>query len=218
MERLEIRRAGPDDLATLAALVGAFRDHLADGEPSDKAIRRQLPRALADPSIEFACAWLDGRPVGYSQTRFLTSIWTGGVEAHLEDIFVVASARGRAVGGALLEHAIARAEARGAGRFSLNTNEGNAAGQALYRSHGLSPQSHSLYPGGREVLWVKALRGASGGAADEAAEVQGQRAARARTLLQVVGLLVLLALLLFASAGRVSWPMGWAFRRRWSAK
>lgn len=158
MEPLQIRRAGLEDLATLAALVGAFRDHLGDGEPGDQEILRHLPAAIGDPSIEFACAWLDGRAVGYAQTRFLTSIWTGGVEAHLEDVFVVPSARGRAVGGALLEHALERAEARGAGRFSLTTNEGNVAGQALYRSHGLAPQSHALYPGGREVLWVKALR------------------------------------------------------------
>jgi len=45
--------------------------------------------------------------------------------------------------------------ARGALRFSLSTNEGNAAAQALYRSEGLRIQSHALYPGGREVFWTK---------------------------------------------------------------
>ncbi len=29
--------------------------------------------------------------------------------------------------------------------------------QALCRSEGLEPQSHALYTGGREILWVKSL-------------------------------------------------------------
>jgi ribosomal protein S18 acetylase RimI-like enzyme len=154
---LTIRLAGSDDVATLAALIAAFRDHLAAQSPSDEELRRDLPGSLADPGIEFCCAWLGGEAVGYTQTRFLSSVWGGGVEAHLEDLFVIPSARGRAVGRALLRHAMARASAKGAGRFTLNTNERNLAAQALYRSEGLSPQSHALYPDGREVVWVKRM-------------------------------------------------------------
>ncbi len=39
------------------------------------------------------------------------------VGAHLEDLFVVVSARGRDVGRRLLRHTLARAKARGARRF-----------------------------------------------------------------------------------------------------
>jgi hypothetical protein len=39
-----------------------------------------------------------------------------------------------------------------------------AVAQSLYRSEGLTPQTHALYPGGREVLWAKQL-GAEGGPA-----------------------------------------------------
>jgi hypothetical protein len=53
-----------------------------------------------------------------------------------------------------------RARELNARRFSLSTNEGNRAAQSLYRSEGLTPQSHALYPGGREVLWVGDLRAA----------------------------------------------------------
>jgi ribosomal protein S18 acetylase RimI-like enzyme len=154
---LEVLRAGFAEAGALAALVAAFRDHLRARAPTDEEIRRQLPRALADPAIEFGCAWLGGEAVGYTQTRFWTSLWASGTEAQLDDLFVVPSARGRAVGRALLRHSLTRAEARGATRFSLNTNERNEAAQALYRSEGLSPQSHALYPDGREVLWIKNL-------------------------------------------------------------
>lgn len=160
---LEIRIAGPGDAAVLAHLIGGFRDHLAARRPSDGELRRHLPRALADPALEFGCAWLDGAAVGYTQTRFFMSVWVNGIEAQLDDLFVAAAARGRSVGRTLLRHAMARAAERGARRFSLNTNESNEVAQALYRSEGLSPQSHARYPGGRELLWVKRLgRGARG--------------------------------------------------------
>jgi len=159
MSDLTIRPAGLGDAAVLAGLVAGFRDHLAARAPIDRDLERDLPLVLRDTAIEFCCAWLDGDPVGYTQTRFWTSVWVGGIEAQLDDLFVVPAARGRAVGRSLLRHAVARAAARGARRFGLNTNERNEAAQSLYRSEGLAPQSHALYPGGREVLWVKDIGG-----------------------------------------------------------
>lgn len=156
MSRLTIRPAEPRDAPALATLIAGFRDHLGATLPDDAEIERNLAAALADPAIEFCCAWLE-QPVGYTQTRFFTSVWVGGTEAHLDDLFVVRAARRQGVGRALLRHAIARAQARGAARFGLNTNERNEAGQALYRSEGMAPQSHALYPGGREVFWVKVI-------------------------------------------------------------
>ena len=157
---LRILPAGIAEAPVLALLIAGFRDHLRARAPSDAEIERELPRALADPVLEFACAWLGGRPVGYAQTRFWTSVWACGIEAQLDDLYVVPSARGRDVGRSLLRLSVARAAARGARRFGLTTNEGNEAAQALYHSEGLAPQSHALYPGGREVLWVKDLAAA----------------------------------------------------------
>jgi ribosomal protein S18 acetylase RimI-like enzyme len=155
MDAVTIRCVGRDEIGVLAPLVRGFRDHLAARVPTDAQLAQHLPRALGDPAIEFCCAWLGDEAVGYTQTRFLTSIWAPGLEAHLEDLFVAPGARRRAVGRALLRHALARARVRSARSFSLATNEGNAAAQALYRSEGLAPHSHALYPGGREVLWAK---------------------------------------------------------------
>ena len=159
---LKIAPAGSADAPALAALIAGFRDHLRAKLPSDAEIARRLPDVLADPAIEYACAWQGERAVGYAQTRFWTSVWARGTEAQLDDLYVVPSARGRDVGRGLLRYALARAAARGALRFGLNTNEQNDAAQALYRSAGLAPQSHALYPGGREVFWVKDLGAAAG--------------------------------------------------------
>lgn len=157
MDDVTIRRARSEDASTLAELVRGFRDHLEARVPTDAGLQRQLPHALDDAGIEFYCAWRGGEALGYTQIRFLTSIWAPGIEAHLEDLFVVVHARGKTLGRVLLRHALARARERGARRLSLNTNDGNAAAGSLYRSEGLRPQSHGLYPAGREVLWVKNL-------------------------------------------------------------
>jgi GNAT superfamily N-acetyltransferase len=154
---LDIRNAGPDDLAALARLVAAFREHLDDRGLSDEDLARYLPHLLDDPSIEFACAWQDGRAIGYTHLRFFDSLWQLGVEAHLEDIFVEKPLRRAAVGRALLDHAIARARARGARRIGLLTNARNEVAHGLYRAAGLRPETHRVYPDGFEVLWVKRL-------------------------------------------------------------
>lgn len=157
MPDIRIRVCELGDADDLFQLIASFRDHLQDTSPPDRDIQAQLPRALADPSIEFACAWLEGAPVAYSQTRFTTSVWVRGLEAHLEDLFVGAAARRRSVGRLLIRHTVSRARERGAVRLTLTTNEGNREAQALYRSEGLSPQSHALFPGGREILWSRAI-------------------------------------------------------------
>jgi aminoglycoside 6'-N-acetyltransferase I len=154
---LEIRIAQPGDAGDIAHLVAAFRDHLQASVPTDLDLEARLTDLLADPSIEFAYACLDGQAVGYTQTRFYASLWAAGIEALLEDVFVAAAVRGRAIGRALLRHALQRARQRRARLLGLTTNERNEAAQALYRSEGLRPQGARIWEGGREVRWVVEL-------------------------------------------------------------
>ena len=154
---LEIRVARPGDVAKLRTLVGAFREHLRVGAPADAELDTLLPRLLADSAIEFAWAELEGDLVGYTQTRFFASLWASGLEALLEDLFVLPHARGRAIGRSLLRHAMQRARERGARVLGLTTNERNTAAQELYRSEGLEPQSAKLWEKGREIRWVVEL-------------------------------------------------------------
>jgi GNAT superfamily N-acetyltransferase len=153
----EIRIATIDDLTRVRALVLAFRDHLRARVPSDVELDTELPAALSDPSIELACAWVEGEAVGYTQTRFFRSLWAPGTEALFEDLFVLRPFRSRSVGRSLLRHALRRANERGARLFGLNTNDRNAAAQALYRAEGLLPQTAEIWADGREVRWVARL-------------------------------------------------------------
>jgi len=153
----EIRVVEPGDADPLASVVAAFRDHLQVGAPTDLDLRARLPVLIADPSIEFAVATLDGRMAGYTQTRFYASLWASGVEGLLEDLFVLPSARGRRVGRLLLRHALQRARERGARILGLTTNERNEPAQVLYRSEGFRPQSARIWGRGREIRWVVEL-------------------------------------------------------------
>ncbi len=151
---LEIRTALPADEQAVFLLLRAFRDHLGESVPWEADLKALLPAALSDPGREFACAWFGDEPLGYTQTRFFASIWAAGLEAFLEDLFVLSSARGQAVGRALLRHALQRARARGARVLGLSTNELNEPAQCLYASEGLRPEATKLWAGGREVCWA----------------------------------------------------------------
>ena len=154
---LEIRVAEPGDSGALVRLISGFRDHLEEETPSDESIEEGLPRAMTDASTEFAVAWLSGEPVGYTQTRTFFSVWDAGPEVFLEDLFVAPGSRRASVGRQLLRYVVARAEAAGAKRLSLTTHSGNEAAQSLYRSEGLEPDRHSLYPEGSEIVWSRKL-------------------------------------------------------------
>lgn len=160
---VEITIAGLDDIETVRILVVAFRDHLRAAVPGDADLETQLPRVLSDPSIEFACAWSEGQAVGYTQTRFFLSLWAPGLEALLEDLFVLPSVRGRAIGRSLLRHAVRWARERGARLLGLSTNERNEPAQRLYRSEGFNPQSAAIWANGREIRWVVTLEPAPTG-------------------------------------------------------
>ena len=157
MTELAIKPARRADIDVVRVLVAAFRDHLRASAPTDADLEAQLPGVLADPSIEFACAWLQGHAVGYTQTRIFRSLWAAGFEALLEDLFVLPSARGRGIGRSLLRDAVQHARERGARVLGLCTNERNEPAQNLYRSEGLHPQSTAIWTGGREIRWVVEL-------------------------------------------------------------
>ncbi len=146
--------AGPNDLDHVLPLVQGFRDSLGAADPPDDALRVSLAQGLADPSLEFALAALDGVPVGYTQTLFRFSVWAGGTTAFLDDLFVSETARRQKLGRTLLDHALDRARAHGAKSLSLTTNEKNVPAQTLYKSAGLVEASEPRWGDGRDVAWI----------------------------------------------------------------
>ncbi|MEA2402787.1 MAG: hypothetical protein QOK00_3190 [Thermoleophilaceae bacterium] len=147
--------AGEQDLESVAALMGGFRDHMGKEQPSDADIRSTVATLLRDPQTEFLLAAPDGqRAAGVCQLRYRLAVWTGADDCWLEDLFVESDARRSGLGRALISEALERARARGCRRIDLDVNEDNASALALYREMGFSTESK---PPGRTLYVARKL-------------------------------------------------------------
>ena len=135
--------AGPDEAATVADLLVAFRDHMGVDWPSENAFLASVERLMEDVNTDFVLGAVDADspPVGVLQLRFRFSVWKAALDAWIEDVYVAESARRTGVGDALVTRAIERAAERGARRVELDCNEDNAGALALYERHGFSARS-----------------------------------------------------------------------------
>ncbi len=145
-----LRSAGLRDVCAVAQLVAAFRDSLGKERPTRGEIERRLERLLRDPAVTVGLAATGAALLGYALQRRHVSLWVEGGEAVLEDLFVVEAARGRGVGRQLVEHAINAARVAGCRAMSLDTNERNAASNALYGSLGFT-SARARWEGGRQI-------------------------------------------------------------------
>ena len=77
-------------------------------------------------------------PDGFAELRFRPSLYTGALDAYLEELYVVPGRRGLGLGRTLLEAAMDHARQRGAARIDLNTSVDDVAARALYESAGFT--------------------------------------------------------------------------------
>jgi ribosomal protein S18 acetylase RimI-like enzyme len=149
----EIRRAGGGDAPELARLLHDFNTEFEEPTPGVAALTRHVSALLAgDDAVALLAFSADppaffrpegekrqgGRGAGLALVRLLLSVWTGEPEAHLQELYVVPGLRGRGIGRALLEEAMAAARAEGATWIDLGTGETDTAARALYESAGFS--------------------------------------------------------------------------------
>ena len=151
--------AGAGDAATVARLIGGFRDWLGSDHPSDGSLAESVALLIGDPNTEFLLAG-EGHDAatGVCQLRYRHSVWTATPDCWLEDLYVDDAARGQGLGRALVEAAFERARARGARRIELDTNEDNTTALRLYEALGFSVRSkvHGHLQG-RDVFMGRAL-------------------------------------------------------------
>ena len=154
-QTLEVRLASAADLEALVSLAIAFRDHHGLVKPSEADFRTSIARLLQDRDTEFFLAWstCGSMSLGYVQSRYRYSAWTAALEAELEDVFVVQTARRRGVGRQLVACAMARATAKGCRTIGLNTNERNTEALRLYQRAGFTAE-RARWGGGRQ-LWLE---------------------------------------------------------------
>ena len=153
---VNIRIATAADVEALVQLAAALRDYLEQTTPSDADFRLAISALLGDANTDFLLATdASGASLGYVQMRYRQSAWVSGLEAELEDVFVVEAARGRGrgVGRQLVAFAVARAIERGCRSVGLNTNERNDGALALYGRLGFTA-ARARWSGGRQ-LWLQ---------------------------------------------------------------
>ncbi|MGQ0672271.1 MAG: GNAT family N-acetyltransferase, partial [Hyphomicrobium sp.] len=128
-----IRRATPDDVPALAALLAQLFAQEAEFAPDTIAQHRGLAAIIADPRTgTLLLADEDGRAVGMVNLLYTVSTALGARVAILEDMVVDRAARGRGIGERLMREAIATARADGCRRITLLTDGDNAAAHRFY--------------------------------------------------------------------------------------
>jgi ribosomal protein S18 acetylase RimI-like enzyme len=143
MEDLQFDPVTPDDADALLEMARAF--HLEDGHPlsiiGEAAVRRV---ALGEP---LARCWIirrRGVVSGYVVITLGYSIEYGGRDGYIDDLYLVAEARGDGCGRRLLDFALEQARLLGIGTLHLEVDPVNERAFQLYRRRGFEDTGRRL--------------------------------------------------------------------------
>jgi ribosomal protein S18 acetylase RimI-like enzyme len=113
-----------------------FNTEFGDPTPGPDALAERLRKLIAAGDTD--ALLIGAAPDGLAVLRFREAIWDEALECYLAELYVVPERRGRGLGRALMEAAIAHARSRGATHMELGTAESDLAARALYESLGFS--------------------------------------------------------------------------------
>ena len=136
MSEPEVRAATAADAANVGRLLHDFNTEYDDPTPGPDKLADRIERLLegGDTAVLLAGPGPDGLAV----LRFRTALWSEALECYLAELYVVPAMRGRGLGRALMNAAIAFARERGADYMDLGTAETDVAARSLYESLGFS--------------------------------------------------------------------------------
>jgi ribosomal protein S18 acetylase RimI-like enzyme len=131
-----IRLASAADAPAFGRLLHTFNTEYGEPTPEADVIAERAAPLIA--SGEVTVLFAGNGPDGFAELRFRPSLYTGALDAYLEELYVVPVRRGHGLGRALLEAAMEHARERGAARIDLGTSEDDVAALALYESAGFT--------------------------------------------------------------------------------
>ena len=146
-----MRLATAADAPAFGRLLHAFNGEFGGAEPDAEVIAERAAPLIASGEITVLLAG-DG-PDGFAELRFRPSLYTGALDAYLEELYVVPERRGHGLGRALLEAAMEHARERGAAHIDLGTSEDDVAARALYESAGFTNREGG--PDGPRMLYYE---------------------------------------------------------------
>ena len=149
--KIAIRLATSAEAPAFGRLLHRFNVEYDEETPEADVIAERAAPLIAGGEVTVLFA--GEAPDGFAQLRFRPSLYTGALDAYLEELYVVPERRGRGLGRALLEAAMDRARERGAAHIDLGTSEDDAAARALYKSAGFTNREGG--PQGPRMLYYE---------------------------------------------------------------
>jgi ribosomal protein S18 acetylase RimI-like enzyme len=131
-----VRLAGPADAPRIGQLLHDFQIEFEGQTPGPEGVAARVGELLREGQTSVLLA--GDPPRGVAVLRFRPAIFAAALDCYLAELYVEPPARGRGLGRAMMEAAIAHARARGADRIDLGTSEHDVAARALYESLGFS--------------------------------------------------------------------------------
>ena len=134
------RRAAPDDLETIVALLAddpIGRDRENPGPQLDACYREAFASIERDPNQLLVVAERGGQVIGVLQLSFIPGLTRRGMwRGQIEGVRVAASERAGGIGRALLEWAIEECRRRGCGLVQLTSDKRRSAAHRFYEALG----------------------------------------------------------------------------------
>ncbi|MGH2978266.1 MAG: GNAT family N-acetyltransferase [Solirubrobacterales bacterium] len=146
-----IRLARAADAPVFGRLLHAFNVEFGESTPDADLIAERAMPLIGSGEVTVLFAG-DG-PDGFAELRFRPSLYTGALDAYLEELYVVPERRGHGLGRALLEAAMEHARERGAAHIDLSTSEDDVAARALYEGTGFTNREGG--PEGPRMLYYE---------------------------------------------------------------
>jgi ribosomal protein S18 acetylase RimI-like enzyme len=133
-ESPEVRRATPGDAPGVARLLHDFQAEYDESSPGVEMFESRYADLIRNK--EMIVLLIGDGPDGFAQLRFRPWVYSAGLHAYLEELYVKPDLRGNGLGRALLEAAIETARGEGAEQMELGTSEDDLAARGLYESAG----------------------------------------------------------------------------------
>jgi ribosomal protein S18 acetylase RimI-like enzyme len=148
---IQIRQATTGDAAAIARLLHDFNLEFTEPSPGVEALSEKVRSLLEAGEITVLLAG-DG-PDGLALLRFRPALWSQGLEAYLQELYVVPDLRGQGIGRELMERTLELAGEKGADGIDLNTGETDTAARGLYESMGFTNREGG--PDGPSMLFYE---------------------------------------------------------------
>ncbi len=131
-----VRRATPGDAPQVAQLLHDFQVEFDEPTPDVEVLDERYAELVRNR--EMTVLLVGNGPDGFAQLRYRPWVYSAGLHAYLEELYVVPSRRGQGLGRRLLEAAVETARKEGATHMELGTSEADVAARALYESAGFT--------------------------------------------------------------------------------